>query len=177
MSVAFQYSEKRLAIILMTLTLFLLQLLYYSQDMYEENNYTRNSVIFFSYVIMTSWLLLFFIFPKFYMLHTLVAFFILLSTVYISYGVYRCYTEYYEEDGLRPLCYTAYASVSIFCAILVLGFINFTIYHKYNKTYRSLLTLFAILEILGIFAFSVFISVFANMPPLPHTSDFTCYQK
>jgi hypothetical protein len=179
MSSAFQHCEKNISIVIMIMTLCLLQFLYYSQNMYSEGDYSRNSVIFFSYVIIAAWLLLFYIWPNKHVMHSIVTFFILFSTVYLSYSVYRIYEEYYLDSGIGSIKYTSSICTFIFISTLVLGIVNIYANYRYNKSrITSILKfIFCILEILCILSFCAFLVAFSLLAPLPNKNDIVCFNK
>jgi hypothetical protein len=178
MSLAFKCCEKRIATILILANLCIFQFYLFRQNMYSRSipsDYKRNLVVAASFVIVTAWLLLFFIWPESYKLHSVVALVILFFTAFIAVSTYHLYADYYEESGLVVLKGMAYTCLSIYIATLLVGLINFGLYKKNSKFANAGSIIFGSLEILIILSFCIFLVILSTLPPLPNKGDLVCF--
>lgn len=178
LSNAFKHCEKVVSTILILATLCAIQFYYARQNIYS-NDFRKNLVIFLTFAVVTSWLLLFFVWPEQKNAHAIVALVILFCTTLISVTVYYLYNDYYHEEDIIYLKATALSNLIIYSITILLGLITYIFYskRKVNKLYYISHFLFSICEILGVVAFCVFMTMCATLPPLPNNDDIICFMK
>ncbi len=180
LSQAFRLCEKRGTIILMLCMLCLLQLLFSSQNItLADNDIRKIFVIIFTFIIVATWFLLFFIWPKEAKIHSLVSFITLCSTTIFTIIIYDLYNSYYQKEGLLALNIASWISASFLILVVVIGAILWIMsIFKYKGTVPKYISkLFSITEVLAMFIFGVYLFIFALLPALPNKDDVECYMK
>jgi hypothetical protein len=175
-SEALKFCKKRISIVLLILFLFLLQILFREQNFYTpDNDFKRTLVVTSSYIVLTAWLLLFYVYESEFKLHSVIALFILGSMIFMIYTIYEIYLTYYTEEGLEILRGITYTCLIIAGIAIVIGLINVVTIVGFHGTGHFVT--FGLIELLIIILFGIYVMAFSLLPPLPNNGDFVCFLK